>query len=294
MKTTGRLAAAGLGMALTLGLTACGGDGNADENPRALAGATPPAPRRSPSSPTGVPNRLACSKTPPRRTPRRTRTRPSPFRRSRSGTCSRPCAPRARQPDGPTIVGIYDAWLPELVRDGLAAQAPDEIAAEVKSEWPASVVGAASQNGAVYGVPNEVDLYQLNYNKALFDEAGVAEPPADWDGVVKAAEQITALGDDMQGIGFITNWSSGAVHPFLSLLASNGGSFLNEDGTAVGADERPGHRDGRVLPAARRRRPDRPVHVDRERQHDRALPRQLRQRQDRHDHHGQLVGECAA
>lgn len=139
-------------------------------------------------------------------------------------------------PDGPTIAGIYDAWLPELVRDGLAAEAPAAVAEEVQAEWPENVVGAASQDGAVYGIPNEVDLYQLNYNRALFEEAGVAEPPSDWAGVVDAAEKITQTADDRQGIGFITNWNSGATHPFLSLLASNGGSFLTEDGTAAALD----------------------------------------------------------
>ncbi|MFD6054068.1 extracellular solute-binding protein [Agromyces sp. NPDC060279] len=136
--------------------------------------------------------------------------------------------------DGPAIVGIYDAWLPELVRDGLAAQAPDDVAADVEANWPAGVVTAASQQGAVYGIPNEIDLYQLNYNTKLFDAAGIAEPPADWDALVKDAAALTT--GQQQGIGFITNWNSGVVHPFLSLLASNGGSFLNEDGTKSALD----------------------------------------------------------
>ncbi|MFV0426502.1 MAG: extracellular solute-binding protein [Beutenbergiaceae bacterium] len=132
-------------------------------------------------------------------------------------------------PDGATIVGIYDAWLPELVRDGLAAAAPEEVASEVSGNWPESVVSAATQDGTIYGIPNEIDLYQLNYNTALFEAAGVSEPPADWDALVENAASLT--GDDQQGVGFITGWNSGAVHPFLSLLASNGGTFLNEDGT---------------------------------------------------------------
>lgn len=136
-------------------------------------------------------------------------------------------------PDGPTIAGVYDAWLPELARDGLAAQAPADVTAEVRENWPAGVVDAATQDGAIYGIPNEIDLYQLNYNTALFEEAGIAGPPATWDELVAAAEAITATGDGRQGIGFITNWNSGAVHPFLSLLASNGGSFLNEAGDAA-------------------------------------------------------------
>jgi multiple sugar transport system substrate-binding protein len=133
-------------------------------------------------------------------------------------------------PDGPTIAGIYDAWLPELVRDGLAAQAPEDVASDVTENWPEAVSAPASNGGDVYGVPNEVDLYQLNYNKALFEGAGVGEPPADWDALRADAEKLS--GDGSQGIGFITSWNSGVVHPFLSLLASNGGTFLNEDGTA--------------------------------------------------------------
>lgn len=134
--------------------------------------------------------------------------------------------------DGPTIAGIYDAWLPELARDGLAAEAPSDVAADVEANWPEGVVAAASQNGSVYGIPNEIDLYQLNYNTALFEEAGIAAPPANWEELVTAAEAITATAPDRQGIGFITSWNSGAVHPFLSLLASNGGTFLNASGDA--------------------------------------------------------------
>lgn len=132
--------------------------------------------------------------------------------------------------NGPTIVGAYDAWLPELVRDGLAAKAPGDVADDVTANWPSGVVTAASNSGDLYGVPNEIDLYALNYNTTLFDAAGISEAPADWDALVDDAAKLTT--GDQQGIGFITGWNSGVVHPFLSLLASNGGTFLNEEGTA--------------------------------------------------------------
>ncbi|UTX53024.1 extracellular solute-binding protein [Leucobacter aridicollis] len=137
--------------------------------------------------------------------------------------------------DGPTITGIYDLWLPELVRDGLADAAPEAAAAEVTANWPENLIAAASSDGKVYGVPNEVDLYQLNRNTALFDAAGVDGAPETWDDLVADAKKLTT--DDQQGIGFITGWGSGAIHPFLSLLASNGGTFLNEDGTASALTE---------------------------------------------------------
>jgi len=138
--------------------------------------------------------------------------------------------------DGPAIVGIYDAWLPELVRDGLAGEAPTDVVSEVSANWPANIVAAASKNGKLYGIPNEIDLYALNYNQALFDRANIAAPPTTWAEMTDDAKKIAALGDGIQGIGFITNWVSGVDHPFLSLLASNGGTFLNSDGTAAALD----------------------------------------------------------
>lgn len=137
---------------------------------------------------------------------------------------------------GPTIAGIYDAWLPELVRDGFAAAAPDDVASDVTSNYPESASEPATESGSVYGIPNEIDLYQLNYNKAIFEKAGITDAPTTWDEVIADAQKIKDTGAAEQGIGFITSWASGAVHPFLSLLASNGGTFLNSDGTASNLD----------------------------------------------------------
>jgi multiple sugar transport system substrate-binding protein len=139
-------------------------------------------------------------------------------------------------PDGPTIAGIYDLWLPELARDGLADVAPKSVSSTVRANWPGALVDAASAKGSVYGIPNEVDLYQLNYNKALFSAAGIATPPKNWTELVADAKKLTKKDNGQitqQGIGFITGWGSGAVHPFLSLMASDGGTFLNKSGTAA-------------------------------------------------------------
>lgn len=131
-------------------------------------------------------------------------------------------------PNGPTIASIYDLWLPELVRDGLAAPAPQQYADDVASNWPTNLVEDVTKDGKRYGYPNEVDLYALNYNKRLFAEAGIAEPPKTWAELEAAAAKLTKPGQ--QGFGVITSWPAGVVHPFLSLVASNGGQLL--DGTA--------------------------------------------------------------
>ena len=105
--------------------------------------------------------------------------------------------------DAPTISGIYDLWLPELVRDEIVAPAPEDVAAAVSENWPAGVATAATVDDAVYGVPNEIDLYALNYNTRMFEEAGIEAPPATWDELLAAAEALTVRdGDTITRQGF--------------------------------------------------------------------------------------------
>ena len=127
---------------------------------------------------------------------------------------------------GATIAGIYDAWLPDLVKDGLVAPVPEAIATATKADWPAGVVGAASIKGTLYGIPNEIDVYALNYNKKLFEAAGITEAPKTWDEFLVAAEKLTDKSKGQQGFGMINSWAAGVLHPFASLLVSNGGELV--------------------------------------------------------------------
>ncbi|MBL8593095.1 MAG: sugar ABC transporter substrate-binding protein, partial [Devosia sp.] len=127
---------------------------------------------------------------------------------------------------GATIAGIYDAWLPDLAKDQLVAAVPDAIAADTKANWPAGVIGAASIGGVLYGIPNEIDVYALNYNKKLFAEAGITEAPKTWDEFLAAAEKLTDKSKGQQGFRLINSWAAGVLHPFSSLLVSNGGDLV--------------------------------------------------------------------
>lgn len=130
---------------------------------------------------------------------------------------------------GATIASIYDLWLPELVRDGLVEAAPKAVSDEVGTKWPAGITAAATVGGDIYGIPNEVDVYALNYNKALFKEAGIAGPPKTWDELKADAAKLTKTNGNtttQQGFGLINSWAAGVVHPFASLLASNGGTLI--------------------------------------------------------------------
>ncbi len=109
---------------------------------------------------------------------------------------------------------------------------------------PASI-GAASINGTLYGIPNEIDVYALNYNKKLFEAAGIAEAPKTWDEFLAAAEKLTDKSKGQQGFGLINSWAAGVLHPFSSLLVSNGGDLV-VDGKPV-LDSEAGPADLRAL-----------------------------------------------
>ena len=127
---------------------------------------------------------------------------------------------------GATMASIYNAWLPDLAKDKMLSPIPDAMGAEVRKDWPAGIVGAASTGGALYGFPNEIDVYALNYNKRLFEAAGIKSPPATWDEFVADAKALSDKSKSQQGFGLINSWTAGVIHPFGSLLASNGGQLV--------------------------------------------------------------------
>jgi len=139
---------------------------------------------------------------------------------------------QASSPSGPTIAGIYDLWLPELVKDGIVAPAPDANVQDIQANWaPNLVKGAVTVGDKVFGYPNEIDLYMLNYNKKLFSDAGISGPPTTWAELVSDAKLLTkrdASGTiTQQGFGLINSWDSGVVHPWLSFVESDGGKLLD-------------------------------------------------------------------
>lgn len=131
----------------------------------------------------------------------------------------------ASSASGPTIADIYDLWLGQLVQGGIAAAAPASVVQDVNANWGPTLAKGVTNGGKLRGYPNEVDLYALNYNKALFAKAGIAAPPANWTQLVADAKKLTR-GPGTQGFGVITGWDSGVVHPWLSLVNSDGGTLL--------------------------------------------------------------------
>jgi multiple sugar transport system substrate-binding protein len=138
---------------------------------------------------------------------------------------------------GPDIYQIYSTWAPSLVQAGLLATPPASVIKDVQSNYISTA--GVTVNGKIWGYPTEVDNYALLYNKTLFKQAGIVDAqgnpvaPKTWADVITDAAKLTkknAQGQITQyGFAFLENNSWESSDPFLSLLFSNGGSYLSSD-----------------------------------------------------------------
>ncbi len=85
--------------------------------------------------------------------------------------------------------------------------------------------------GETYGVPQDINVLGLFYNKALFDKAGMAYPTADWtwDDLKRAVDKLTIDKDgdgrpEQKGLDMA--WGAGMFRPF---LYQAGGRFWDGD-----------------------------------------------------------------
>jgi len=94
--------------------------------------------------------------------------------------------------------------------------------------WPA-LLESASYEGSVYGLPRDIEVNILYYNKDIFDEAGVPYPDETWtwDDLASAAEQLTKKD------------ASGKTERYgLAMEAGKWGKWVNQNGGAILDDYR--------------------------------------------------------
>jgi multiple sugar transport system substrate-binding protein len=138
----------------------------------------------------------------------------------------------------PDIYHLYNLWLPEFTGEsGMLSVPPQEMTAEIVANAPQAVIDGVTANDQVWGYPTEVNTYLLLYNKRLLQEAGYSDPPRNWEELKEIAAAITKKDDtgavSQVGFGVLPAWDSGVVHPFLALLLSNDGAYLQDDLTAT-------------------------------------------------------------
>ena len=104
------------------------------------------------------------------------------------------------------------------------------------ANYPEDIWGLYTYDEKYYAVPKDVDTIALWYNKAMFDEAGLAYPTADWtwDDVTEVAKKLTKEDGSQYGLA-VRNDNNQAG--YYNLIYDNGGYIINEDKTKSGWDD---------------------------------------------------------
>ncbi|NHN32378.1 extracellular solute-binding protein [Paenibacillus agricola] len=132
------------------------------------------------------------------------------------------------------IISVNPSLALRYVQTNMIQKAPDDLSAFVKSGiFPEVVVKDAVFNNAVYGIPHMMANAALFYNKKMFAEAGLTEPPKTMDQLVEYAKKLTkydAAGKvERSGLSLrLTGGGSGVAEKFWVMQLQNGGTFLKE------------------------------------------------------------------
>ena len=91
-----------------------------------------------------------------------------------------------------------------------------------------AIVGWGMYDGKIYGLPSDVDIYAMYYNKTMFDKYGVPYPDEtwDWDKYLWAAKQLSK---DLDGDGKLEQWGCVPDGWWEDYIWQNGGDILTKD-----------------------------------------------------------------
>lgn len=97
---------------------------------------------------------------------------------------------RIKNSSGPDVFRFHNTWVPQL-SDVLLPLSNDVISgSEFKKQFYSVAQADLVKNGAIYGIPLEIDTVALFINTELFQAASL-EPPATWEDFAKSSRALT-------------------------------------------------------------------------------------------------------
>lgn len=132
--------------------------------------------------------------------------------------------------DATAIPDILFLWpTPRYAAEGVLENLDPYIEAsgyDLGDYWPA-LLESASYDGSVYGLPRDISVEALYYNKDIFDEAGVAYPTDDWtwDDLRAAAEKLSVVEDSGRVARYALAMEGGK---FQLWIGQNNGAILDD------------------------------------------------------------------
>jgi multiple sugar transport system substrate-binding protein len=137
--------------------------------------------------------------------------------------------------DYPDIAYIFGSDLANLARSDKVLDLTDAVNAPDFGwdDYYAPARDATMVDGRVRALPALIDDLAVVYNKKLFAEAGVDEPPASgwtWDDFIATSKQLTDSGKGTFGTAWPSVGDEDTVWRWWPLVWQNGGEIITEDG----------------------------------------------------------------
>ncbi|WP_114854649.1 sugar ABC transporter substrate-binding protein [Brachybacterium sp. YJGR34] len=126
----------------------------------------------------------------------------------------------------PDVAQVGSTWMAEFVSLDALEPTPESIATD---DYFAGALEGVTVEDTVYGVPWYVETRVVYYRTDLAEQAGITEPPTDWDGLVALAQAYQEQAGATWGIS-LQPGGQGSWQTVLPLMWSNGGQVVDEAG----------------------------------------------------------------
>jgi ABC-type glycerol-3-phosphate transport system substrate-binding protein len=137
--------------------------------------------------------------------------------------------------NAPDVATLDQIWVGAFAAAGAVADLTDRAAEAglTRDQFFGGAWDSAIQDGRLYGVPFNVDVWQFSYyNNAHLQEAGIdPQSLTTWDGLRAAAEALT--GEGRYGVGLFGHRGEDTVVVVNSFIFSNGGEVLDAEGNCA-------------------------------------------------------------
>lgn len=133
---------------------------------------------------------------------------------------------------GPDIASINNTWLNKHLNKFSPASANFISSQSFENIFANIVVSDLIMSGRVYAVPFYIDTVALYYNKPLFNNAGIVNPPKTWDEFISAVKKLSSVSEsgDIIRSGAALGTSNNVNHAsdILNLLMLQTGTVMIE------------------------------------------------------------------
>jgi raffinose/stachyose/melibiose transport system substrate-binding protein len=141
--------------------------------------------------------------------------------------------PRLQSGDPPDL---YQSWgggdLAEQVDAGLVQDVTDQVEPWI-GDLNEAAVDIYQVDGDQYGIPFDLGMVGFFYNRSLFEQAGIDEPPGTWDELLDAVQQLEDAGITPIAIGEGDKWPGMYWWAYLALRIGGRDALIDagEDGS---------------------------------------------------------------